>query len=352
MLTTGRCNLSCKYCGGSFPPSIVPWDIKYEVDDLVRFLEEDDEAIVAFYGGEPLLNPRFIREVMDKVHWARFVIQANGLLIKALEPGYWRRFNAVLLSIDGVKEVTERYRGPGTYDAVLRAAAWLRSAGFKGDLIARMVASELTDIARDVLHLLSLGLFDHVHWQLNVVWCKRWDVEKWCRDSYYPGLRKLASVWLRKARKGEVLGIAPFKALLYSLVTGKPLDRPPCGAGSTAYAISTDGRVLACPIAVYEDWAVCGHISCDTPSTLKKVGIGEPCTSCEHFNLCGGRCLYTHIERLWGEEGFKLVCDMTVTLLKVLTEAAENVRELIKEGIIRLEELKYPPFNNTVEIIP
>ncbi len=284
---------------------------------------------------------------------ARFVIQTNGLLVRKLPPAYWRRFDAVLLSIDGPEDVTDYYRGRGVYRAVLNAARWLRSeAGFRGDLIARMAVSEESDIYRDVTHLLSLGLFDHVHWQLDVVWSDRWkDFDSWLDRVYKPGLRRLVALWVREAERGRVLGIAPFKALVYAALTRTPLPAPPCGSGTEAFAISTDGRVLACPIAVYEKWAEVGSIWNSTLRDLRRVTVGEPCTRCEYFRLCGGRCLYAYKERLWGEEGFRKVCNATAYLLDLLLDSLPVFRRLLRSKLT-LEELEYPPFNNTVEIIP
>ena len=353
VLTTGQCNLKCIYCGGSFPPEVVPWEIKYSLRDLIKFIEEDPDPIIAFYGGEPLLNHVFIEKVMDSIGWAKYVIQTNATLVHRLHEKYWRRFDAVLLSIDGVKEVTDYYRGRGIYDKVLAAAKWLRKIGFKGDLIARMAVSEESDIYRDVMHLLSLKLFDHVHWQLDVIWSNRWrNFDKWLYSTYMPGLAKLIEYWTSEIEKGTVPGIAPFKAIAYAILTKTPLEKPPCGAGVSAYAISTDGRILACPIAVYEKWAEAGHISRDTPQTLKKYYIGPPCTQCSYLDYCGGRCLYAHVERLWGEKGFRKVCSTTMYLIDLLKKACIKIAESLKAGVVSLNDIKYPPFNNTVEIVP
>ena len=350
VLTTGRCNLACRYCGGSFPPSVVPWEVQYDLEDLLNLVRPDPDPVIAFYGGEPLLNPSFIREVMDSLPGARFVIQTNGLLVRSLEPEYWRRFDAVLLSIDGVREVTDYYRGPGVYDAVLEAARLLRSLGFGGDLIARMALSERGDVYRDVTHLLSLGLFDHVHWQLDVVWSDRWeDFDSWA-DSYVGGLSRLAALFRREVRRGRVLGIVPFLGVIKAAVTGE-VRSPPCGAGVDSFAISTDGRVLACPIAVRERWAFLGRLG-DPGLRLEGPRIGEPCTGCWAFPLCGGRCLYAYKERLWGEEGFRKVCRLTKALISEVLSLLPDVEGALEEGLVDPEEVLYPPFNNTTEIIP
>ncbi len=353
VLTTGQCNLKCSYCGGSFPQNIVPWKVQYSVDDLANFLSQDKEAIVAFYGGEPLLNPSFIEEVMKKVPAKHFLIQTNGLLIENLRPEFWRRMDAVLLSIDGRKEVTDFYRGKGVYDTVLRATTWLRSIGFKGDLIARMVISEKSDVYLDVTHLLGLKLFDHVHWQLDVIWSDSWnDFDSWANKTYKHGISKLTALWIDEMKRGNVLGIVPFQGVMKAIFTGG-ISSPPCGSGRDAFAISTDGRILACPIAVDVKWAYLGDVWYKKPKDLKdSIVIKEPCVSCNFFRYCGGRCLYTYKERLWGEEGFRKVCDLTKHMISELLGISHEVRDIIKEGVIELEQVLYPWFNNTTEIIP
>ena len=351
VFTTGRCNLRCSYCGGSFPRHLVPWEVKYRVEELADFLSQDPSPIVAFYGGEPLLNPVFMMEVMDRVE-ATYVVQTNGLLVDRLSPEYWRRFDTVLLSIDGVESVTDMHRGRGVYRRVLRSARWLRDAGFGGDLVARMTVTEVSDIWRDVTHLLSLNLFDHVHWQLNVVWSPRWrDFKGWLRSSYKPGLDRLRELWVRNLLKGRVLGLAPFQGVLRRLFYGGP--NPPCGAGVESFSILTDGRILACPIAVDVPWARLGHIRDTSPEELTgKISIGEPCTGCDILQACGGRCLYAHMERLWGMDGFRDVCMATRYLVEDVMGVKPLAEKLIADGVVNPDELLYPTYNNTVEIIP
>lgn len=101
LLTTGACNLKCAYCGGSFSQRYSPWKPQVDTEAAVQFLKRDESPTVFFYGGEPLLNPRYIMEVMDALPGAKFGIQTNGTLAKRLPPEYWRRFGTVLISIDG-----------------------------------------------------------------------------------------------------------------------------------------------------------------------------------------------------------------------------------------------------------
>ncbi|RLF63530.1 MAG: putative peptide-modifying radical SAM/SPASM domain-containing protein, partial [Thermoplasmata archaeon] len=113
-------------------------------------------------------------------------------------------------------------------------------------------------------------------------------------------------------------------------------------------AITTDGRVLACPIAGEFLWNEMGN-KIDALHSFKKVEIGEPCTSCDVYDICGGRCLFAYKERLWGDEGFRAVCRVTKHLIHQL----EGVKGVVMEKLPQIEgEIDYPPFNNTTEIIP
>ncbi|MBC7113547.1 MAG: TIGR04084 family radical SAM/SPASM domain-containing protein [Candidatus Methanomethyliales bacterium] len=352
VLTSGRCNLQCRYCGGSFPEDRVPYDVTYDLESLKDFIEKDPDAIITFYGGEPLINAKFIEKVLEHVKAKHFVIQTNGLLYERLDRRYWNKMDAVLLSIDGRKEVTDFYRGNNVYEKVIEAARHLKSAGFKGDLIARMAVSEHTDIYEDVLHLISLGLFDHIHWQLDVGWSTLWhDFIGWCRMRYMPGIKALVNFWRNELQSGRVIGLVPFLGILKRL-RNEVGETPPCGAGEDAFAIMPNGDVLACPIAFDVEWSRVGNIYSNTPSNLSKVKVSDSCKTCKYFRICGGRCLYINKERLWNKENMDMVCEITKFTIDEVLNCLNIVENLLEKQIINSDDLDYPKFNNSTEIIP
>ncbi|AMD30655.1 MAG: TIGR04084 family radical SAM/SPASM domain-containing protein [Acidilobus sp.] len=347
VFTTGACNLRCDYCGGSFPEKVVPYTVKYDPLKLKKVVEADRDATVIFYGGEPLINPRFVEWVMDNVRARRYGVQTNGTLHRLLPDAYWKRMNVALLSIDGREEVTDKHRGRGVYRKVTEAARHVRSLGV--ETIARMAVTADTDIYEDVTHLLSLGLFDKVHWQLDVVWSPRWDFEGWAERSYLPGIRRLVDLFLRELERGRVLRMIPILGVISAHYFGG-YPGSPCGAGYRSFAISTDGRVLACPIAVYERWAELGTVE----GGFRPMGayLAKECAACPYRRYCGGRCLYSMIERDWGEEGFKAVDRVTRAYLDAVLSAIPRVDELVREGVVRLEDLRYDPTQDSTEVIP
>jgi len=349
---TGVCNLRCRYCGGTIPSYVMPHEVQYSIEELRDFISQDDNPSIAFYGGEPLLRIDLMERIMDEIEAEHYILQTNGLLLDRVREEYLDRFSTILVSIDGRREITDMYKGEGVYDRVLRNVELVKRKGYSGELIARMVATEDTDIYEDVRHLLSLGLFTHVHWQINAVWSpdELWnDFAGWV-ERYNEGITKLVNFWVRNMEKGVVLGIVPFLGVLRALL-GYDNTTPPCGSGVDSFAITTDGRILACPICPDLDWNVLGDLKSSVKS-LPKVEILEPCKSCEYVKICGGRCLFFNRERLWGDEGFNLVCKTARHLIEEIENAKPKILEFVSRGKINFDDLIYPKYNNTTEIIP
>ncbi len=341
---TGKCNLNCLYCGGSIPETVMPNEITYSLEDLAEFISRDDKPSIAFYGGEPLLRMDLMEEIMEKIEAEHFILQTNGLLLDRLKPELLRKFSTILVSIDGVKEVNDFYRGK-IYERVMKNVRRIKET-FRGELIARMVATERTDIYRDVIHLLET--FPYVHWQLNVVWTPEdfyRDFFGWMR-SYKIGIKRLIEYWVGQMKKGELKGIVPFLGITSSLL-GKKHPTPPCGSGENSFAITTDGRVVACPISVDLEWNRVGDIW----RGIKKKEILRKC-DCDVFGICRGRCLFFNRERLWSEEKIDTVCEATKYTIYELKRNLLVVKSLVRDGKVNERRLFYPKFNNSTEIIP
>jgi putative peptide-modifying radical SAM enzyme len=353
LLLTELCNKSCRYCGG-FTHDNLQADISYDLEDLRSFMEKDPDASISFYGGEPTLKIPMMERIMDTVPAKRFQVQTNATYIDKVDPEYLSRLHTILISIDGTKETTDYYRGEGTYDLATRNARRIKEKGFKGDLVARMAMSERSDVHRDVGHLVDLGPFDNVHWQLDVFWTKEgWkDLTGWITRSYLPGTTKLVNEWVDAMGQGVVKGIVPFKALTGLMLKGRKANIW-CGAGRDCFAITPRGEIMACPIDPSNDGFMVGNIKDKAPSDIRDfMTIGEPCTSCEVFGVCGGRCLYANKVDLWGRDRFDEVCGTVKHLIKELEGALPRVRALIKEGKIAQGSFDYPEGNNSCEIIP
>ena len=358
IVLTRRCNLNCDYCHGGEETG-PHTEVSYSLDDLESFLKRDRTPItLLLYGGEPTLRPSLMMRIMDRFPDAIFMLQTNGLLLDRLPENYIHRFHSILLSIDGRESVTDGYRSKGVYRRVLKSLRWLRRIEYSGDVVARMAVSEQSDIYADVRHLLDLRdpHFDHVHWQLNVVWDAEgnWtDFDGWVRDSYKPGITRLVEDWVeRMETDGTVEGIVPFMPLVYTLLTGKSSGLR-CGSGLDTFAIHVDGKIGVCPISPDWDFSIVGDIWRTNPDSLRNImTVDEPCPSCSVFGICGGRCLFANKQRLWGEEGFQKICDTVKHLISELKRHIPAIKRLVERGSISVEDFNYPEYNNGCEIIP
>ncbi len=356
IILTKQCNLNCTYCGGGSDSP--PKEIQYRISDLEKFLSHDLSPVIEFYGGEPLLRIDSMEKIMDTIP-ACFVIQTNGLLLDKIGPDHLKKFNAILVSIDGTKEATDKNRGNGIYDRIIKNVRLIRERGFSSDLVARMTVPQGSDIYENVKHLAEMEVFDHVHWQLGfeMFWESGLDeddgVEAWI-DSYNSGISKLVDWWISEMeRTGKVPGLVPFIGVMNSLLYSKP-SRLRCGSGIDFFSIMPDGRISACPVSIDFDFSIIGSIFNDAPLSLcNKICIGEPCVYCEIFNVCGGRCLFVNRSQdMLRKNGYELICSTVRHLVRELEDAAPQVRGLIEDGIIRPDDFNYPEFNNGCEIIP
>jgi putative peptide-modifying radical SAM enzyme len=299
-----------------------------------------------------------IREIMNAVPAARFVIQTNGLMLDKMEAEYVNRFESIFVSLDGNEDMTDYYRGRGTYRMVASNLRKIRDNGFTGEIVARMTVEEATEIDVQVLALITnreLSI-SSVHWQLDALFWqndypKRQFVD-WAKINYNPRLRKLIRSWVdHMEATGEVWRLYPLVGLMQSLLAGKS-SHLRCGAGLTVFNIQTDGNITPCPVMAGMKDFYLGNIHETSPQKLKdSIYVSEPCTSCKIYPICGGRCLYANTTKLWGDEGFKQVCGTVLNLVEELWKVKPELESLIKRGVIQQADLTYPKYNGC-EIVP
>ena len=370
VILTTECNLQCRYCFGESEDDFdvefselevdysLPRKASYPWQQLADFCRKDDECVLTFYGGEPLLCTNEIKQIMDTVNPKQYMIQTNGLLLNKLGPAYANRFHTILVSIDGNEALTDYYRGKGTFRKVINNLRLIKGNGFQGELIARMTVMEQTDIYKQVKWLLENNefSFSSVHWQLNAgFWendYKRRNFKHWSETSYIPGVNRLARFWKDQMEaKGIVLKLYPLLGIAHSLLHEEP-NLLRCGGGWINYAIQTDGTIIPCPAMWGMKNYYMAHIRNAHPLKLKQTLISnEPCTSCDILNVCGGRCLYANVTQRWGPNEYSTVCNTVRGLVNSVTAELPRIKRLIADGKIRLSDFDFVKYNGA-EIIP
>ena len=369
IILTDHCNLSCTYCRGKpFFPSEpgepgteidgdLPLELSYDLDLLYRFLGKDPDASLIFYGGEPLLRPDLLCEMVEHAPAKQFLVQTNGLLLDGIPGDIVNRLGTILVSIDGPRETTDGCRGEGTYDRVMTNVRRIVAGGYHGEIIARMTVTEGTEIVQAVRHLADNPdfSFPSIHWQLDAdLACDSGGrpFASWAARTYNPGILTLIRDWVgRMETGGAVPRWYPFIDPMEDLLTGRvsPLR---CGAGHANLTIMTDGSIGPCPCMVGMKGHYLGHIRDANPASLP----GGPfeltaCTGCSIRTFCGGRCLYARALHPWPDDMRRVVCGTVENLRQGLVDALPRVRGLIDEGVIRMEDFAHPRYNGC-EIIP
>jgi putative peptide-modifying radical SAM enzyme len=329
-----------------------PTSSTVDVDKLKKFLSKDSNPVLIFYGGEPLLEIEKIKDIMDKIN-VPFRMQTNGLLLDKLPPIYLNRISKILISIDGDRKITDFNRGKGTFNKIVSNIKHIKQHGYKGELIARVTVSKEPDIFKQVRYLVENLGFESIHWQLDAGFYKSdYDKEKFAVfiEEYNHSISMLLDYWIKDMEQNErVLRLYPFIAIAESILKNEK-TKLRCGAGHSGYAITTDRKIVACPIMNCIVDFEAGDLN-TSPADLKKFDIEGDCLSCNYMNLCGGRCLYWNKTQLWPKEGNEMICSTIKHLIDEIKKRMPKIQEMIRRGIIMEKNFSYEKFFGP-EIIP
>ena len=336
----------------------LPCDFAPSLETLYNFLRQDEDAILTFYGGEPLIRDDLIRQIMDNAPVKEYIIQTNAVLLNRLEPRYVNRFKSIFASIDGDRKTTDANRGEGVYDKVMANIRDAVKNGYRGEIIARMTVSEVCDIYESVRYLSDNDDFSFgaVHWQMDSnFWDDfelRPDYVRWLTENYNPGIRRLAQFWTDKMESdGIVMMWYPFVDTMQDMLLERGSSPLRCGSGFANYSIVQDGHIAPCPcMAGMKDY-YCGDIATSSPKSLRKIDIGGECSECDIRDFCGGRCLYSNITMPWSKEGRRLVYESVKNLKEAMESQLPRVKRLIADKKITIEQFDHVKYNGC-EIIP
>jgi len=376
LILTEDCNSKCRYCYEKslaleeFENSLndkfefdfsAPCKSEIDINKLKEFLLKDSEPILIFYGGEPLLEIEKIKQIIDSLKntSVKFRMQTNAKLLNEVPFKYLEKIDKILVSIDGNQERTDYNRGKGTYNTVIKNLQKIRSLGYRGEIIARMtIAQDCHDIYEQVKYLIkNLDFkFSSIHWQLDVGFYESDFEEKKIKDflnQYNNSISKLIDYWINELEKGNFIKIYPFIGIINRILRIDDISQNKglmCGAGHSGYAITTNGKIVACPIMNDIKDFEAGSIDKTSPQELKRFSISE-CKDCNYYDYCGGRCLYWRKAKLWPEKGDELICNSIKHLLKELKNNIPKIKELIDKKIITKKDFEYEKYFGP-EIIP
>lgn len=134
---TEKCNLRCKYCiyhpdhpeFREFGHCDMTWEVAQKaIDFFIKHSKKDKSRYIGFYGGEPLLNYKLIKKVVEyaeeRLEDVTFAITTNATLITDEIAEFFldHNFN-IIISLDGPRELHDANRimqnGDGSFDKTI-----------------------------------------------------------------------------------------------------------------------------------------------------------------------------------------------------------------------------------------
>jgi uncharacterized protein len=355
-----RCNLTCPYCyvnKGHFDYAEVPIPrmpmerAETVVDHIHRSFPGLTDYGYHFYGGEPLLNFKGIKAIVEsaerKAHatgtGASYHITTNGTLLTPDIADFMseHRFK-VYYSIDSDAETHDELRkylnGKGSFEDVARNLQLLRERP-RIHLIGSSVVREANSLMEAIGKLAEMG----------VSHCKAERVRLQDEDplalvgnafaDYVEDIRELADHYIDHIEAAKQPLDYRLTSKILQLLTHKRRDFF-CQAGKRMFGVSSNGELYPCSLHVGRPQSLLGSVE-QGPDPEKVRAFRqkfsadgqEVCRSCWNRTLCGGGCS-AMVDRFGHEK-----CDS----LRAESEAAVIVyRHFARTDPIRLVALVSP----------
>ena len=310
------CNLNCAYCFAS--------QGKYHGDRAVMSFEVGKRALnfliehsgsrrnleVDFFGGEPLMNFDVVKQVVayarsiekEKGKNFRFTLTTNGMLIDDDVIDFANReMSNVVLSLDGRKEIHDRYRvdyaGNGSWEKVVPKFQKLVEAREGKNYYMRGTFTHANpDFLNDIRQMLDLGFTEL---SMEPVVCAPGDPEELTQEDLPVVLKQyeeLAELMRNRDREGK-----PFTFYHYMIdLTGGPCIYKRisgCGSGTEYMAVTPWGDLYPCHQFVGEEKFRLGDIWGGVTNTVIQdefaacnVYARPECRDCWAKLYCSGGC--------------------------------------------------------------
>jgi uncharacterized protein len=259
---THRCNLRCLYCyTGRKLDRNMPVGTARRAIDLGLALARGRGLTVAFFGGEPMLEPGLMGE---SCRWAlerggemgervRFSVSSNGTLLDGPRLDLLVRHGfEVQVSMDGsraAQDAGRRYEdGGSSHAAVLGNLRRLLREGLDVQVVAVVHPANVAHLPESFDELAELGV-PHVYFVPD-------HAGPWTQDAcerFEAALRALGERWLARLRHGEGVRLDPLHAKIAAHVLRDRGGCAECPFGVEELAVSPSGRLYPCDRLIRED---------------------------------------------------------------------------------------------------
>ena len=310
------CNLNCEYCFASQGKykgerAMMSFEVgKQALDFLVANSGTRKNLEVDFFGGEPLMNFEVVKQLVayarsiEKMHNKnfRFTLTTNGILIDDDVIDFANReMSNVVLSLDGRKEIHDRYRvdfaGNGSWEKIVpKFQQFVKKRGGKDYYMRGTFTHANPDFLNDIKEMLSLGF---TQLSMEPVVCASGDHSELTEEDLPVVLEqyeKLAELMIEHDKKGEPF---TFYHYMIDLTAGPCIYKriSGCGSGTEYMAVTPWGDLYPCHQFVGDEkfklgdiWQGVTNKEIQNEFASCNVYAHEQCRDCWARLYCSGGC--------------------------------------------------------------
>ena len=310
------CNLNCSYCFASQGKyngerAVMPLEVgKRALDFLIENSGTRRNLEVDFFGGEPLMNFDVVKELVKYARGReketgknfRFTLTTNGMLIDDDVIDFANReCSNVVLSLDGRREVHDRYRvdyaGNGSWERIVpKFQKLVEARGGKNYYMRGTFTHANPDFLNDIKEMLSLGFREL---SMEPVVTSPDDPSALTEEDLPTVLRQyeeLAELMQEKRREGDPFTFYHYMIdlkngpCIYKRVSG-------CGSGTEYMAVTPWGDLYPCHQFVGDEkfrlgdvWHGVDNKAIQDEFESCNVYARPECRSCWAKLYCSGGC--------------------------------------------------------------
>lgn len=331
------CNLNCSYCFASQGKyhgerALMSFEVgKRALDFLVENSGSRRNLEVDFFGGEPLMNFDVVKRLVEyarsiekeKNKNFRFTLTTNGVLVDDDVIDFANReMSNVVLSLDGRREVHDRYRvdyaGNGSWDKIVpKFQKFVAARGGKNYYMRGTFTHANPDFLEDIKVMLDLGFSEL---SMEPVVAAEGDPAALTEEDKAIVLKQyeqLAELMLRRDKEGKPFTFYHYMIdlkggpCIYKRISG-------CGSGTEYMAVTPWGDLYPCHQFVGDEKFKLGDIWNGVSNTeIQKefascnVYAREECRDCWAKLYCSGGCAANAYHSTGSVRGvYKYGCDL------------------------------------------
>ena len=331
------CNLNCSYCFASQGKyhgerALMSYEVgKRALDFLVENSGTRRNLEVDFFGGEPLMNFDVVKQLVayarsiekEKNKNFRFTLTTNGVLVDddVIEFSN-KEMSNVVLSLDGRKEVHDRYRvdyaGNGSWEKIVpKFQKFVNARGGKNYYMRGTFTHANPDFLEDIKTMLNLG-FSELSMEPVVAAS---DDPAALTEADKPVVMKqyedLAKLMLERDKEGKPFTFYHYMIdlkggpCIYKRISG-------CGSGTEYMAVTPWGDLYPCHQFVGDEkfklgdiWSGVNNKKIQDEFASCNVYAREECRDCWARLYCSGGCAANAYHATGSVKGiYKYGCDL------------------------------------------